>query len=365
MWPQGAYGQQQYPQQPYQYIQHPQGPYNNPQPMNNNKIPTEVIDWDGVSSIDPDLIRMTGDLTQLQPFISKFVGANLSAYESQVLSHPLSVRLCSILQVSLQYMSDVQKELQAKIEARERQIAKQQYEYKKLASTYAKADELLKRQMKPSERCPICLKRFKNFDFLDQHVERRHPEHVDEWLSIRNKRPLQKQNQNDINAIMERIEALQKSIRKDREKQKHHSRRRKSENDENMQTLHQELLDQQDQLMATEAMQDELLMTKRDDMKSELDTAVEELNASWIAWSNNTKKNNNQKNKDKKISKEEDEQNNMYNNDNKMENKFDQIEDQLELDGHFGNCQSIDEDPLKDQNFDVKPMNNFSTCNSK
>ena len=118
-----------WPGQPYQYMQQPQM-YQHMQYQ--SAVPTEVIDWDAVSAIDPDLIRRTGDLTQIQPFISRFVGANLGQYESQVLTHPLAVRLCSILQVSLQYMSDVQRQLDDKVKHLETKLEDKNEEFKKL-----------------------------------------------------------------------------------------------------------------------------------------------------------------------------------------------------------------------------------------
>ena len=177
-------------------------------------VPTEVIDWDAVSAIDPDLIRRTGDLTQLQPFISKFVGANMGQYESQVLTHPLAVRLCSILQVSLQYMSDVQKQLDEKVRRLETRLEDKNEEMKKLEVAFTKADELLRRKMQSTEKCPICLKKFKNFDFVDQHFERRHPEHLEEWYSLRNKRPMRNrpQKNSDIDQIVKQIADLQKKL---------------------------------------------------------------------------------------------------------------------------------------------------------
>ncbi|OHT09390.1 hypothetical protein TRFO_21713 [Tritrichomonas foetus] len=323
MW-QPGYGQPPYQQQQYQYGQ--QAPYGQipvqQPPM--NSIPTEVIDWEAVSSIDPDLIRRTGDLTQLQPFISKFAGANLNAYDSQILPHPLSVRLCAILQVSLQYMSDVQKSLQNIIEEKDRKIARQQEDYKKLKASYIKADTILRKKMRPSERCPICLKQYLNYDFLDKHVERRHPEHLEEWLSIRNKKPARKESEKLIDQLFERIEALQKTIHKDRESKKHHHHHKKE--NEKPKNLQKELYEKQQELMATVDIEEEISMNKNEDIRNQLVSAVDELNSSWIAWKKNPsprKASNNQNNKNKKqshqkITKEEEVLNNMYfpNNDN-------------------------------------------------
>ena len=284
-----------WPGQPYSYMQQPQM-YQ--QMQYQSAVPTEVIDWDAVSAIDPDLIRRTGDLTQLQPFISKFVGANMGQYESQVLTHPLAVRLCSILQVSLQYMSDVQKQLDEKVRRLETRLEDKNEEMKKLEVAFTKADELLRRKMQSTEKCPICLKKFKNFDFVDQHFERRHPEHLEEWYSLRNKRPMRNrpQKNSDIDQIVKQIADLQNTIRRDREEKARNlpviprAQQTKKQEPKKQGGLQQEVFKKQQELLKTEQEQEDLEMTHRDDMKSELDAAVDELGMSWTAWKQQTHK---------------------------------------------------------------------------
>ena len=75
----------------------------------------EPLNWEMVKGIDPNLLKRTGDLSILQPFINDFIVADFEFCPSRLLSHPLLVRLCMILQHALKYMSDVQVQMQKKL----------------------------------------------------------------------------------------------------------------------------------------------------------------------------------------------------------------------------------------------------------
>lgn len=150
----------------------------------------EPLNWDQVKSLDPNLLRRTGDLTMLQPFITDFVGADFELTRSAFLNHPLTVRLCQILQISLKYMSDVQIQLQHKVKEREDELKNQDQKIKKLVNSYQKANQLLEKKMKNYERCPICRKKYISTEALDKHFAKHHPVYNDAWQVIRLKKPI-------------------------------------------------------------------------------------------------------------------------------------------------------------------------------
>ena len=119
--------------------------YNNPNLYSLQK-PTfgeEPLDWEFVKQIDPNLLNHSNDLSILKPFISDFIVADFDYCSSTLLNHPLLIRLCKILQYSLMYMNNVQKQLQKKVEQKNKEIESISQKLKKVYSFYKKTSESL------------------------------------------------------------------------------------------------------------------------------------------------------------------------------------------------------------------------------
>ena len=149
----------------------------------------EPLNWEMVKGIDPNLLKRTGDLSILQPFINDFIVADFEFCPSRLLSHPLLVRLCMILQHALKYMSDVQVQMQKKLEIKEKEYKAQQDKLQKVYAAYKKADNYIKKHSQNYEKCPICRKKYKSMKYLDAHFAKQHPIYNDAWLEIRSMKP--------------------------------------------------------------------------------------------------------------------------------------------------------------------------------
>ena len=196
-------------------------PAYDPQQMYQNSLPTystESIDWEAVSLLDPELIRSSNDFTQLQPFLASFISTQISK-TSYILNHPYAIRLCEILQLSLEYMNQTQSYLQDLVKEKDQKIQEKQRNYEKLDELYHQADQLIKIKSQNSEKCPICRKKFKTFDYLDAHIQRQHPVQSNAWLIVRSKiapEPTKEQSQQLIEELRAQIADLQATIQRER-----------------------------------------------------------------------------------------------------------------------------------------------------
>ena len=85
---------------------------------NNNNL-EEPIEWELIKSIDPTLIEKIGNFEILQNFINDFLSSDFDYFESKILTHPLIIRLCKLLQLSLKYMSNIQEKYQESIKEKD------------------------------------------------------------------------------------------------------------------------------------------------------------------------------------------------------------------------------------------------------
>lgn len=308
MWNPG-FGGQPYPMGDYSYQQQgsfqsqSQGP-----PVTNE----EPLDWELIKSIDPALLKNSNDLGPLQKFISDFIVADFETCPSRLLVHPLLVRMCQILQYGLLYMSDVQKQYIRKIEGLEKDYKSQNDKMKKIYLSYKKADELLKKKSQDFERCPICRKKYKNIQYLDQHFAKHHPVYNEAWLEIRSLKPhvsVQPQpveQTNEFKQLMRLYQDLKEEIRVERENN--------AIEKEKLQKEQQNLLLKQEQIFNERLLQERQKNDKFDQEKPHnsapkqdeifnknqqqkkkhkqlfdtLSSAVDDLSQSWIAWEENS-----------------------------------------------------------------------------
>lgn len=149
----------------------------------------EPLDWNLIKNLDPIMLKRNGNIAELQPFISDFIVADFEKCNSRLINHPLLLRLCLILQYSLLYMSDVQKQMQKKIETQKKEMKNQSEKLKKVFQAYKKLEEQSKKKPSDFERCPICRKKYKNIGYLDKHFHKDHQLYENAWRQIRNLAP--------------------------------------------------------------------------------------------------------------------------------------------------------------------------------
>ena len=292
----------------------------------------EPLNWELVKSLDPSLLRKNNDLTSLQPFINDYIVADFENCNSRLITHPLLLRLCQVLQYSLFYMSDVQKQLQKKVEMREKEIKGIKAKYNDLEDKYKKALHIVKKRKQEFERCPICRKKYKSLEYLDKHFEKNHPVFNNAWLEIRSLKRQdgdqqlnhveqsqnssfgfssaessiisekkhkhkhhndgksenhnqQQKGKSDLQKLIEMYSELKAELqreRKNREEERDKNKRKK--HDENVRNLADKLSETHHLIQEAEDREDEMDMTIHDELNRSLTLATDDLNASWIAW---------------------------------------------------------------------------------
>ncbi|EAX98002.1 hypothetical protein TVAG_114540 [Trichomonas vaginalis G3] len=293
MW-NGGYANSPYTGNDYGYQQQSsyQAPSQGP-PVTNE----EPLDWELIKSIDPALLKNNPDLGPLQKFISDFIVADFETCPSRLLVHPLLIRMCQITQFALLYMSDVQKQYIRKIEGLQKDYKAQNDKMKKLYLSYKKADELLKKKSQDFERCPICRKKYKNIDYLDQHFVKHHPVYNNAWLEIRSLKPqappqpvqpqqpqIPIQQTPEFKQLMQLYTDLKEEIRVERQN-----------NEIEKEKLQQKLIEEREKMQNELKVQNENKVQKEIPQKKKnkqlfetLSSAVDDLSQSWIAWEENS-----------------------------------------------------------------------------
>ncbi|KAH0790921.1 Zinc finger, C2H2 type family protein [Histomonas meleagridis] len=226
----------------------------------------EPIDWNLVATLDPNLVSQTNDFDSLQRLVQIFVKAKLVPGCSQVLAHPLCLRLCQLLQVAFEYMINCQNsllEIKTKLEAENH---KHIQELKKKQSILKKTEVLLKIKSQPYYRCPICDKKFKGMDYIDRHITSRHPEFTDSWDIMRGRKSPYPQTDNS-QKILGEIENIKNAL-----KESNWNSKQRKDLERKLMATHEKLFDEEE-LNNTREMQ------KRDIMREELFSAADELNS--------------------------------------------------------------------------------------
>ena len=285
------------PNSNFSYYGTPEYGYQQPPQMQFRTSNEEPLNWELVKSLDPNLLKKTGDLSILQPFISDFIVADFEGCPSRLLSHPLLVRLCMILQHSLLYMSNVQKQLQKKIELRDREYKEQTEKLKKVYNSYKKADKLLKKRSQNFEKCPICRKKYKDMRYLDNHFAKHHPVYNNAWLEIRSlkvQEPVNvvQDNSKEYSQLLELYNDLKQELEQERKERSQLAEeasklKEKKVNEKEKKKKHRSR--SRSKLNSTETIiedssDDELAITAHDDLANSLSMAVDDLTKSWKSW---------------------------------------------------------------------------------
>ena len=170
------------------------------------------IDWNFINSCDPVMIHETKDFNSLQSFISSFMNSKLTQSDKSVLSHPLSFKLIQLLQITIQYMYDCQQELSSTID--ELNDSNQIYNQKVqlLVKPQNQSAVLLRDAYHDFEKCAVCGKKFKTIKHLDQHMKKKHSEHLLAWKSLRINNPIDPSNR--VKELQDEITFLKELMNK-------------------------------------------------------------------------------------------------------------------------------------------------------
>ncbi|EAX99493.1 Zinc finger, C2H2 type family protein [Trichomonas vaginalis G3] len=291
MWNQN-YGFPPYNAADYQFQNQPQYQGLNQPPPQQQFMNEEPLDWNLIKSIDPISLARNGNITELHPFISQYIEADFEKCNSRLINHPLLIRLCLILQYALHYMSDVQKQMQKKIESQKKETKSLNEKLKKLFQSYKKLEEQSKKKSTNFERCPICRKKYKNIGYLDKHIHKDHQPYENAWLQIRNMSipnqqiPVQQPNQNnEIMKLVELYKELKNQLDAERmARENAQDREMKQKSNNRVEELEAQLNHTQTLISEAESKQSNLEKTIHDEINESLSIACDGLEQSWAEW---------------------------------------------------------------------------------
>ena len=229
----------------------------------------EPIDWNLVAVLDADLIRRTKDYDSLQKLVRIFVTAKLYPGSSRILAHPLTMRLCQLLQVAFEYLNFCQNELSSMNGKLEAENLQYQEKVKKMEAKLKKAEKIIKVKSQPYDKCPICEKKFKNLSYVDRHIMNRHNELAGAWDVIRGRKS--PESEDNVQKILDKIDHLKDTLKK---------------GDMNMmrKETEQELLETRQKLIDAEKQREELQMKENEEIRKQLFEAADEFNSSMILY---------------------------------------------------------------------------------
>jgi len=190
---------------------YPNAPSNPPPIPGQSRGKPEPIDWNLVSVLDPEIIRRVKDFDSLQQFLLHFANANFVAGDSKILFHPLSIRLCQLLQICIDFMNKGQMDLKKLTENQADEIDKLKNELALTSRKLKKSEKNLKIKSQPFEKCVICGKKFVSMDYLEKHVYIKHSDYIDHWDCLRGKTKPKKND--DMSRVLKEIEDLRRNIK--------------------------------------------------------------------------------------------------------------------------------------------------------
>lgn len=148
------------------------------------------IDWGLVQKTDPIMLKETQDYDTMQEFINSFTFANLNDSDRRMFGNPLCVQLIDNLQTTVKYMFDCQDFLLDEIHKLKQLNRAMKKKIKLLYDSKERDQALLRNAYHEYEKCPVCGKKFQALKYVDQHIQKTHPSHVDAWTSLRIDHPL-------------------------------------------------------------------------------------------------------------------------------------------------------------------------------
>lgn len=142
------------------------------------------MDWNLIAECSPESIVENNDIDRLEEIVKAFTKAKFSTAESKIIPNPLGIKLLRLLQISITYLLDCQKQLQQELKSSDLREDTANAKISKY-STMVKELKGKLNQNAEVEKCIVCGKRYKNMAYLDSHMERRHNALLPAWKSLR------------------------------------------------------------------------------------------------------------------------------------------------------------------------------------
>ncbi|XP_071320762.1 cilium assembly protein DZIP1 isoform X2 [Trachinotus anak] len=245
----------------------------------------ESVDWRRINAVDIDLVVSQLDVDTLQEHISTVTFCSLDGERCQRCQSPVDpalVKLLRLAQLTVEWLLHCQEFLTLNLRAAEERLVaagrereqllaqqnKQEEKVKELTNELKQRKKVIRTQQSllapriiSSQKCPHCDKSFLNSSFLQNHMQRRHPDEYEIQLRSDSEKKSQ-------------IESLKLEISNLREQivQQQQTLQAKTAQEKEQQSMHKELLRELDRFKAEEmARMDRKIEDSRDGMRREME----------------------------------------------------------------------------------------------
>ncbi|XP_014906065.1 cilium assembly protein DZIP1 isoform X3 [Poecilia latipinna] len=245
----------------------------------------ESVDWRRINAVDVDLVASQLDVDALQEHIGTVTFCSLDGERCQRCQSPVDpalVKLLRLAQLSVEWLLHCQEVLSANLRGAEERLVAAAGEREQLLALHRKQEErakalmgelkqrkkvirtqqsLLAPRIMSSHKCLHCDKSFLNSSFLQNHMQRRHPDQHQSQLQSDSEKKSQ------IDSLKMEISSL-----KDQITQQQQDLQAKIAQEKEQQSMHKELLRELERFKAEEmARMDRKLEDSRDGMRREME----------------------------------------------------------------------------------------------
>ncbi|CAG5933585.1 unnamed protein product [Menidia menidia] len=245
----------------------------------------ESVDWRRINAVDIDLVVSQLDVDALQEHISTVTFCSLEGERCQRCQSPVDpalLKLLQLAQLTVEWLLHCQEFLSLNLRAAEERLLaagrereqllgqqkKQEDKVKELTAELKQRKKVIRTQQSllapriiSSQKCPHCDKSFLNSSFLQNHMQRRHPDEYQTQLQSDGEKKSQIDSlKSEISGLKEQIvqqqQALQAKVAQEKEQQ----------------SLHKDLLRELERFKAEEmARMDRKIEDSRDGMRREME----------------------------------------------------------------------------------------------
>ncbi|XP_067439632.1 cilium assembly protein DZIP1 isoform X1 [Thunnus thynnus] len=245
----------------------------------------ESVDWRRINAVDIDLVVSQLDVDALQEHISTVTFCSLDGERCQRCQSPVDpalVKLLRLAQLTVEWLLHCQEFLTINLHTVEERLAaagrdreqllaqqkKQEEKVKTLSSELKQRKKVIRTQQSllapriiSSQKCPHCDKNFLNSSFLQNHLQRRHPDEYDIQLRSDSEKKSQIESLKlEISNLKEQIVQQQQTLKD------------KTAQEKEQQSMHKDLLRELDRFKAEEmARMDRKIEDSRDGIRREME----------------------------------------------------------------------------------------------
>ncbi|KAM7375240.1 hypothetical protein PAMA_014366 [Pampus argenteus] len=245
----------------------------------------ESVDWRRINAVDVDLVVSQLDVDALQEHISTVTFCSLDGERCQRCQNPVDpalVKLLQLAQLTVEWLLHCQEFLTVNLRTAEERLAangrdreqllaqqkKQEEKVKALSAELKQRKKVIRTQQSllapriiSSQKCPHCDKNFLNSSFLQNHLQRRHPDEYD--IQLRS----DSEKKSQIDSLKLEISSLKEQI-----VQQQQTLKDKTAQEKEQQSMHKDLLRELDRFKAEEmARMDRKIEDSRDGIRREME----------------------------------------------------------------------------------------------